>query len=197
MEKSSLVVLAANAPAFAGALTWRPLDPLPVNAYGTRRMTILVESDVSDDWDISTDWATLAERAALAAVAHSDFSALADTEVSVKFTSDDEVRALNAAWRGKDKATNVLSFPRAYAPEGAPMLGDIVLAAGVCAREAAAKQVTVATHATHLVVHGTLHLLGYDHETNDEEAEAMEEIERQALASLGIADPYHVNEVEL
>ena len=72
-----------------------------------------------------------------------------------------------------------------------------VLAAGVCAREAAAKRVAVATHATHLVVHGTLHLLGYDHETSDEDAEKMEEIERQALASLGIADPYHVSEVEL
>ena len=160
-------------------------------------MTILVESDVSEEWDSSTGWAQLAERAVRAAAAHSDYPALADTEVSVKFTSDAEVRALNAAWRGKDKATNVLSFPMAEAPEGAPMLGDIVLAEGVCAREAAEKNVPVETHATHLVVHGMLHLLGYDHETGDAEAEEMEAIERKALASLGIADPYHVNEVDL
>ncbi|HTU13468.1 MAG TPA: rRNA maturation RNase YbeY [Allosphingosinicella sp.] len=159
-------------------------------------MTILVESDVSGDWDGKTGWPALAERAVLAAVAHSGFPDLADTEVSVKFTSDEEVRALNAAWRGKDKATNVLSFPMADEPEGAPMLGDIVLAAGVCRREAVEKNVAVETHAAHLVVHGALHLLGYDHETSDEDAEAMEEIERKALASLGIADPYLVREVE-
>jgi probable rRNA maturation factor len=159
-------------------------------------MTILVESDVAEEWDSRTDWPRLAERAVLAAVAHSDFPGLADTEVSVKFTSDEEVRALNAAWRGKDKATNVLSFPMAEEPEKAPMLGDIVLAHGVCAREAAEKAVAIETHATHLVVHGTLHLLGYDHETSDADAEAMEEIERRALASLGIADPYQVTEVE-
>ena len=160
-------------------------------------MTILVDSDVSEDWDSRTDWPGLAARAVRAAVAHSDFSDLADTEVSVKFTSDEEVRALNATWRGKDKPTNVLSFPMAETPEDAPMLGDIVLASGVCAREAAEKNVAVETHATHLVVHGTLHLLGYDHETGDDDAEAMEAIERKALASLGIADPYHVSEVEL
>ncbi|HYD11402.1 MAG TPA: rRNA maturation RNase YbeY [Allosphingosinicella sp.] len=159
-------------------------------------MTILVDSDVSGDWDSQTDWAALAERAVRAAVEHSDWPGLADTEVSVKFTSDDEVRGLNAGWRGKDKATNVLSFPMAEEVEGAPMLGDIVLAAGVCTQEAAEKNVAVESHATHLVVHGTLHLLGYDHETSDADAEAMEEIERRALASLGIADPYRIIEVE-
>ena len=160
-------------------------------------MSIIVEADVSGEWDSQQDWLALAERAVRAAIAQSGWPDLADTEVSVKFTSDEEVRALNAAWRGKDKATNVLSFPMAEEPEGAPMLGDIVLASGVCAREAEHKKVAVETHATHLVVHGTLHLLGYDHETGDDDAEEMEAIERQALASLGIADPYHVNEVEL
>jgi probable rRNA maturation factor len=168
----------------------------PSNAYGARAMSILVESDVSEEWDSKTDWPLLAERAVLAAIAHSDYPAIADTEVSVKFTSDDEVRALNAAWRGKDKATNVLSFPMSDDPLNAPMLGDIVLAAGVCAREAAAKNVAVDVHATHLVVHGALHLLGYDHEIGDTDAEEMEEIERQALASLGISDPYAITEVE-
>ena len=108
------------------------------------------------------------------------------------------MQALNAAYRGKDKPTNVLSFPMvqrdlldglANTDDGEVLLGDIILAHGVCAREAAEKGVTAAIHATHLVVHGTLHLLGYDHE-GDGEAEAMEAIERAALGSLGIADPY-------
>lgn len=158
---------------------------------------IPVETDVSAEWDSRTDWPALARSAVHAAVAHSRHSGLADNEVSVKFTSDEEVRALNAAWRGKDKATNVLSFPMAEEGElaAAQLLGDIVLAYGVCAAEAAEKQVPVETHAAHLVVHGTLHLLGYDHETSDADAEAMEATERRALESLGIADPYPVSEV--
>jgi probable rRNA maturation factor len=159
---------------------------------------IAVETDVSDDWDSRTDWAALARRAVHAAVAHSRHPGLADSEVSLLFTSDEEVRALNAAWRGKDKATNVLSFPMAEEGDlaSAQLLGDIALAHGVCAREAADKDVSVETHAAHLVVHGTLHLLGYDHETSDADAEKMEQVERLALASIGIADPYHVSEVE-
>jgi len=159
---------------------------------------IAVESDVSEEWDSRTDWPALAERAARAAVAHSRHAALTDSEVSVKFTSDGEVRALNAAWRGQDKPTNVLSFPMAEgdALAASPLLGDIVLAHGVCAREAGDKRVAIETHAAHLVVHGALHLLGYDHETGDADAEEMEEVERRALASLGIADPYQVTEGE-
>jgi probable rRNA maturation factor len=158
-----------------------------------------VEADVSEEWDSRTDWPALARTAVHAAVAHSAHAALsADSEVSVKFTSDDEVRALNAAWRGKDRPTNVLSFPMADAGElaSAQLLGDIVLANGVCAAEAAEREVAVAAHAAHLVVHGMLHLLGYDHETSEAEAEAMEDIERRALASIGIADPYHVTEAD-
>ena len=123
-------------------------------------------------------------------------------EVSVKFTSDEEVLSLNAAWRGKDKATNVLSFPMVEREllaalvrtgEGEALLGDIVLAHGVCAAEAADKGLGVCTHAAHLVVHGTLHLLGYDHERGDEDAETMEATERRSLAALGIADPYEIH----
>jgi probable rRNA maturation factor len=170
---------------------------------------ILVEADAGGEWDSSTDWQALAERAVRSAVASSDRAALAGSalvvEVSVKLTDDDEVKALNAAYRGKDKPTNVLSFPMiepelldeiARADGGEVLLGDIVLAHGVCAAEAAEKDVAVETHATHLVVHGTLHLLGYDHETGDDEAEAMEAVERAALASLGIPDPYAVTEVQ-
>jgi probable rRNA maturation factor len=161
---------------------------------------ILVETDVSEDWDSRTDWAALADRAARAALAGSRFAdaLAADAEVSVKFTSDAEVHALNAEWRGKDRATNVLSFPMAAPGElaTAPMLGDIVLAHGVCAAEAADKGIAVESHAAHLVVHGALHLLGYDHETSAADAEEMEDIERRALASLGIADPYRQQEVQ-
>jgi probable rRNA maturation factor len=78
----------------------------------------------------------------------------------------------------------------------AQLLGDIVLAHGVCAAEARDKGIATESHAAHLMVHGTLHLLGYDHETSDEEAEEMEEAERRALASLGIADPYELSEVQ-
>jgi probable rRNA maturation factor len=162
---------------------------------------ILVEADVSEEWDSRTDWAALADRSVRAAVAHSRHARLIDreVEVSVKLTSDADVRSLNAAWRGKDKPTNVLSFPMVEEEKigspAEPMLGDIVLAHGTCALEAAEKQVPVESHAAHLVVHGTLHLLGYDHETTEADAEEMEEAERQALASIGIADPYRVTEV--
>jgi probable rRNA maturation factor len=157
-----------------------------------------VETDVSGEWDSRIDWPALARSAVHAAVAHSRHPGLCDSEVSVKFTSDEEVRALNAAWRGKDKATNVLSFPMAAEAEltSAQLLGDIVLAHGICAGEAAERNVAIEVHAAHLVVHGTLHLLGYDHETSDEDAEEMEEAERRALAAIGIADPYQLSEVQ-
>ena len=162
---------------------------------------ILVEADVSGEWDSRTDWSALAERCVQAAVGHSRHAALAgsDKEVSVKFTSDEEVRGLNAAWRGKDKPTNVLSFPMVAEAEldspAEPLLGDIILAHGICTAEAEEKKVRVEDHAAHLVVHGTLHLLGYDHETSEADAEEMEETERRALAAIGIADPYKVTEV--
>ena len=114
------------------------------------------------------------------------------------------MEALNAAYRGKNKPTNVLSFPMfeaelleplATADGGEVLLGDVVLAKGVCETEAADKGVPVEEHAAHLVVHGTLHLLGYDHETSDEDADSMEDVERKALAALGLADPYADKEV--
>jgi probable rRNA maturation factor len=163
---------------------------------------ILVEADVSGEWDSRTDWPALAERCVQAALVHSRHAALAEAEkeISVKFTSDDEVRTLNASWRGKDKPTNVLSFPMVEEAELAspaePLLGDIVLARGVCAAEAQDRKIPVEDHAAHLVVHGTLHLLGYDHETSEADAEEMEETERRALAAIGIADPYKVTEVQ-
>lgn len=151
-------------------------------------------------WGGETDWEALADRAVRAALALSAFAALADDaraiEVSVTLSSDEEVHALNRQWRDKDKPTNVLSFPMTAPDEVATlplgmeaMLGDIILAQGVCAREAAEKRIPFSDHATHLVVHGTLHLLGYDH-MDEQDAEEMEALERRVLANLGISDPY-------
>jgi probable rRNA maturation factor len=163
-------------------------------------MMLEIDIEADAEWDSSTDWSRLVRSAAEAAVAESAFPQLAQAEraveLSVRLTGDEEVRALNVQWRGKDKPTNVLSFPLAEADEleqagEGPelMLGDIVLARGVCEREAAEKAIAFETHASHLLVHGTLHLLGYDHH-GDDEAEDMESREVRALARLGIADPY-------
>ena len=167
----------------------------------------MIEVETSVDGWGEGDWEGLASRAVRAAIEHSPYTFLTGlrlgVEVSVKFAGDAEVRTLNASFRGKDKATNVLSFPMVQRDliealemgetDGEALLGDIILARDVCATEAAEKGVDVATHATHLVVHGTLHLLGFDHE-DETSGEEMEQLERDALASLGIADPYAVTE---
>ncbi|HVI99944.1 MAG TPA: rRNA maturation RNase YbeY [Sphingomonas sp.] len=167
---------------------------------------IEIELGREEPWP-DADWTALAARAATAAVARTPHGPLIDTpaqiEISVRLTSDEEVRVLNRDYRGKDKPTNVLSFPMVQpdlieaisenSDDGEVLLGDIVLAHGVCAREAAEKGLSIEDHATHLIVHGTLHLLGYDH-IDDAEAEDMEEIERQAMADLGLADPYLIRE---
>lgn len=162
-------------------------------------LDIAIEAD--EEWDSSTSWEELVSRAARAAVAESAFpqldSSVRPVELSVRLTSDEEVRLLNAHWRNKDKPTNVLSFPMAeayeleQADEEGPglLLGDVILAHGVCEREAADKSISIEDHAAHLVVHGTLHLLGYDH-NGDKDADEMEAREVRALARLGIANPY-------
>lgn len=168
---------------------------------------IQVETAIEAPWPAGGDWEAIADRAVRAAIDASAFGDIATmqtiVEVSIRYTSDEEVHALNRTYRQKDKPTNVLSFPMVQpdllealnaGDDGETLLGDIVLAHGVCEREAQEKQVTVEAHATHLIVHGTLHLLGYDHEQGEAEAEAMEELERIALATLGIDDPYVVRE---
>jgi probable rRNA maturation factor len=170
---------------------------------------IVAEADISEEWDSSTDWPALVLRAAGAAVSHSRHAAFADNavpvEISFKLTGDAEVHALNRDYRGNDKPTNVLSFPMidpavlrdvAEGDDIELLLGDIVLAHGVCAREAAERGIAMETHATHLLVHGTLHLLGYDHETSEADADDMEAVERRALAALGIADPYSLPQLQ-
>lgn len=111
-------------------------------------------------------------------------------DIAIRVVDEKEGRALNLHYRGKDYATNVLSFP-AELPPGVtlPVLGDLVICAPVVVREAAQQGKTLAAHYAHLTIHGVLHMLGLDHE-NAREAEAMEAIERAILADLGFADPY-------
>ena len=119
-------------------------------------------------------------------------------ELSLVFADDATVREINAEWREIDKPTNVLSFPMiqpdlieaiSNTDDGEVLLGDIILAHETCAREAQERGVSLESHTTHLIIHGTLHLIGHDHE-NDAEAQAMEVLEIRALETLGIADPY-------
>ncbi len=107
--------------------------------------------------------------------------------VVLLLTDDSRLAELNARFRGKDAPTNVLAFP---APPRTGMLGDVAIAYGVCAREAAEQNKDFAAHAAHLILHGMLHLHGLDHETGEEDARAMEALERVILAGIGVADPY-------
>lgn len=125
----------------------------------------------------------------------------ADTpaELTIRIVSSDESQQLNHQYRGKNRPTNVLSFPFEL-PEGLPeelqpperILGDLAICAEVVAREAQEQQKTLHDHWAHMVVHGCLHLLGYDH-IKDDEAEVMEALEVEILAGLGISDPYHID----
>ncbi|WP_221799194.1 rRNA maturation RNase YbeY [Oceanobacter mangrovi] len=123
-------------------------------------------------------------------------SALADRcpfdepELTVRLSAEAEIQELNRDYRGKDYATNVLSFPFEAPPEvPLPLLGDLIICAQVVDREAAEQGKSSEAHWAHMVVHGCLHLLGYDH-INDDEAEEMEGLEREILARLGYEDPY-------
>ncbi|MBZ9697989.1 rRNA maturation RNase YbeY [Mesorhizobium sp. CO1-1-9] len=163
------------------------------NTSGGGSLPVPVEIDISveaGDWPDEASLTRLVDRAVDAAFAET--GAAGHSELSIVFSGDAHVRTLNAGWRGKDKPTNVLSFPAFPPAKGGPlppMLGDIVLAAETVAREAALEDKPLENHICHLVIHGLLHLMGHDHET-DAEAEEMEAIERAALARLAIPDPY-------
>ncbi|MDR6708190.1 putative rRNA maturation factor [Novosphingobium sp. 1748] len=159
---------------------------------------LTLEIDIESPWPESTDWEALAARAAGALSVVAPELAKECLSTSMIFTSDAEVQVLNAEWRGKDKPTNVLSFPMLaredlldLADDGPPeLLGDIALAYETCAREAMDKGIALADHASHLIIHGLLHLAGLDHEISEEDAREMEVLEIKALALIGIADPY-------
>lgn len=149
---------------------------------------------VADCWQTEPDAEAVIHRAINTAAEFTEAD-VGEAELAVMLTDDAGIRTLNSNWRGIDKPTNVLSFP-ALQPEGARhdddiprMLGDIAIAYETTRREADAEDKPFDHHLSHLAVHGFLHLVGYDHE-NDDEAEIMERLERDILAQLGIPDPY-------
>lgn len=147
---------------------------------------------VPDDQSETTESRALAERLRAAAETALDMAEAGPGALTLALSDDEEVRALNRQFRGADKPTNVLSFPAEYTvpePGAPPYLGDVILARETVAREADAQGKSFNDHATHLVVHGVLHLLGYTHDA-DEDAARMEALEVAALARLGLPDPY-------
>lgn len=154
----------------------------------------MIEIDIAmeaGDWPAEDELLGHATRAAGAVFAELGVADAA-SELSLLFTDDASIRILNRDWRSKDKATNVLSFPAFEVAPGDPlpaMLGDVILAFETVSAEAALEAKPFAHHLTHLLVHGLLHLLGYDHE-NDADADEMEGLERKVLARLAIPDPY-------
>ena len=152
-------------------------------------MSLSIDILVEDDrWREAMNLEDVTRRAVDAVMTIADPDCAPDAEVSFLFCDDARIRALNLAWRAKDTPTNVLSFP---APESAEWsaLGDVALAYDTVTREAAAEAKTIEQHTTHLIVHGVLHLIGYDHE-NDVDATEMELLESEILVSLGVPDPW-------
>lgn len=177
---------------------------MPMKAK-TQEKVIMVEVDcdiVAGEWDEDTDWDGIAERAIAAALQGAGYERLLEdecvVEISVRLTDDEEVQRLNRDYRGKDKPTNILSFPMQQ-PESLPallasadmdlLLGDLAVALETVEREAADKQIALQDHVSHLLVHGTLHLLGHDH-ADDKSADEMEALEVRILAGMGIINPY-------
>ncbi|HEY3149932.1 MAG TPA: rRNA maturation RNase YbeY [Dongiaceae bacterium] len=163
------------------------------------RLSIAISIEDPSWAKLAPDAARVLRRAARDAIAHAKADGWRGSrvghEISFVLTDDKRMRALNRAYRGKDKPTNVLSFAALDADRpksGMPwLLGDVVLACGVIAHEAKTQRKSLRNHLSHLAVHGVLHLLGYDHE-QDRDAEAMEALEVAALAAMGIANPYEL-----
>src|ERR1700729_3359959 len=174
-----------------GANSRRNRNAGPMATFALPITEVLV---VADAWQAEPDAEAVIDRA-IATAAEIVNADLGEAELAVMLTDDDGIRTLNSNWRGIDKPTNVLSFPAlpptgAGGPDDAPrMLGDIAIAYETTRREADDEQKPFDHHLRHLAVHGFLHLIGYDHET-DNDAETMETLETAILAQLGIPDPY-------
>ncbi len=164
----------------------------------------MIEIDLSTQpvWGSEDEWQLLSEKSVTAAIAVAPYARLSETQaqisVSIRFADNDEVQKLNRDYRKKDRPTNILSFPMldatllaslANTDDGEVLLGDMILAHEICTTEAEEKGVPLPQHTAHLIVHGTLHLLGFDH-IDDIEAGAMEALEVKALASMGLPNPY-------
>jgi probable rRNA maturation factor len=159
---------------------------------------VLIESEA---WQELPDAEDIVRRAIMFAATSDAAIGCRNSEISVLFCDDQTIAALNGRWRGQEKPTNVLSFP-AHPLHGGIMLqekrplGDIAIAYETLVREARESGKTPAAHLSHLAVHGFLHLVGYDHETDDE-AEEMERLERHILAGIGVADPYAAYDADI
>ena len=151
-------------------------------------LDIMVEAG---EWPAKARLKRIAGTVVEAALIRLELDQAGGAELSIVFTDDAHIKLLNRKFRQKNKPTNVLSFPSAPAANGGigPILGDIVLAAETVSREAGAGALTLEAHLSHLILHGFLHILGYDHE-NDGEAKVMEGLETAILGGIGIADPY-------
>lgn len=154
----------------------------------TPDVDVMIEAE---QWSAVQDLENLAKAAIGAVLAQTGQKIAEGSEVSLLFCGDSRMRELNKAWRGIDKPTNVLSFPAAEPDrlEQSLLLGDIAVAFETVERESRQEGKSLGDHVSHMVAHGFLHLLGYDHESATE-ADEMEEAEREALARMGIADPY-------
>ncbi len=159
-----------------------------MTAPGHRAKPLIDVLTRSARWKRQPRAATIVRKAVMAAT---QAASTPRAELAIVLTDDSAIRALNRTWRGYDAPTNVLSFPSGAARPGsaAPHLGDIVIAFQTVAREAKAEGKSFGHHLAHLAVHGYLHLIGHDHET-DRDARKMERLERKILAGLGIPDPY-------
>jgi probable rRNA maturation factor len=157
---------------------------------GTRRISVDVRVDAGD-WPPPSALSTLACRVVDAVVAALGPRAPDDGELSLLFTDDAHIHALNRRYRNIDRATNVLSFPAPALTDARAgrFLGDIAVASETLRREATSRGLTIEAHLSHLLLHGFLHILGYDH-ADEAEASAMERLETGILGELGIADPY-------
>jgi probable rRNA maturation factor len=167
-----------------------PATKSSADAEPPERLSVVVLREAGD-WSAFPAAEFAIESAATALSSHARFRSVAGAEAAVVLGDDALVRGLNNAYRCKDQPTNVLSFPFKAPPGAAPdgFLGDVVLAAETVAREAAERRIAPSHHLQHLVVHGLLHLLGFDHQT-EVEAGAMERLETEILHGLGIADPH-------
>lgn len=154
-------------------------------------MNLLLDLQLADELDGCSDFLpSEAQLTRWASAALQGRTAFIEPELTVRLVAEDESQALNSDYRGKDYPTNVLSFPFEAPPEvPLELLGDLIICAQVVQREAVEQGKTAEAHWAHMVVHGCLHLLGYDH-IKDDEADVMENLERQILASLGYPDPY-------
>ena len=155
-----------------------------------------MSAQVDLDIQVASDSTQLPEHSAMelwATAAVSEHREVA--EISIRIVDAEEGQALNNEWRGKDYPTNVLSFPSDFPEElNIPLLGDLVICAPVVEREAQEQGKSLEAHWAHMMIHGTLHLLGYDH-IEDSEAEAMEALETRIIQSLGFPDPYQANQI--